>query len=267
LNAPVIEYEGVQPVNGTDCHVIGMTYDEATGSRAKLYIGTDDYLLRRKETPVMVSGNAARLRSNGAFVFNAREIKVNPAIDEGAFRLIPPPGYKQTDFKQVSKSRTQRQAGQGIQATRILRRPAAPQIGNPAPEWSLKDTNGKTVRLKDLQGKVVVLDFWASWCGPCRKAMPGLQKLHERFKDQPVAIYGVNCREKKRDFDTAAFIKKQGFTYPQLTNGNGAANAYGVRGIPAFFIIGKDGKIAYSGKGFHPRMETLMGNKIEEALK
>ncbi len=272
LNAAVIEYQGIRDINGTPCHVIVMTYDEATRSKATLYIGKDDYILRRKETPVMVSANANLRRPNGAFVFTARDFKLNPTLEADTFRLSPPPGYKKSDFQMVSQSRKQRQAGQGIQATRIRQRPnspqvGSPQVGNPAPEWTLKDTNGKNVSLKDLRGKVVVLDFWASWCGPCRRAMPGMQKLHERFKGKPVAIYGVNCREKKRDFDPAEFMKKQGFSYPQLTNGNIAANAYRVRGIPAFFVIGKDGKIVHAGKGFSPQMESQMGNIIERALK
>lgn len=272
LNAATVEYQGIREINGTPCHVIATTYDEATRSKATLYIGKDDYILRRKETPVMVSASANLRRPSGAFVFTARDFKLNPSIEANTFRISPPPGYKKTDFQMVSQSRSQRQAGQGIQATRIRQRATpsqagAPQVGNPAPEWTLKATNGKSVSLKDLRGKVVVLDFWASWCNPCRRAMPGMQKLHERFKDKPVAIYGVNCREKRRGFDPAAFMKKQGLTYPQLTNGNIAANAYGVRGIPAFFIIGKDGKLVHAGKGFSPQMESQMGNIIERALK
>ncbi len=68
----------------------------------------------------------------------------------------------------------------------------------------MKDPAGKSVSLKSLRGKIVLLDFWATWCGPCRMAMPGLQKLHDRYKDKPVAIYGVNCRERRPDANPMA---------------------------------------------------------------
>lgn len=267
LNAAVLQYAGVAEAAGVPCHVVLATYDEATDSKARFYIGREDYLLRRKETHAMVSRNAARLVPDAAFVFTAERLETNVAIEDTVFKLEPPAGYKRSGFEVLKKSPSERRAG-GIRAARPKQRATGlPRVGQAAPDWTLKDSSGKRVSLKDLRGKVVVMDFWASWCGPCRRAMPGMQKLYQRFKDKPVAVFGVNCRERRAGFDPSAFMKKKGFTYPQLTNGNAVANAYGVRGIPAFFIIGKDGKLLHAGRGYSPQMEAQMGRIVEEALK
>jgi len=123
---------------------------------------------------------------------------------------------------------------------------AAPAIGAMAPEFAFKDPEGETHALKDYRGKVVVLDFWATWCGPCRKVMPQMQELHEQYEDQGVVVIGMNVNENK---DAAAFMKEQGYDYKLLLNAESSIQDYGVRGIPAFFVIAPDGKLAWSGSG------------------
>jgi thiol-disulfide isomerase/thioredoxin len=136
--------------------------------------------------------------------------------------------------------------------------------GAEAPDWSLSTPDGTAITLKSLRGKVVVLDFWAVWCVPCKKAMPGIQKLHEKFKDKPVVVYGIDTWEKGNN-DPAGYMKKSGFTYGLLLKGETIAPAYGIQGIPVFYVIGTDGKVVYAAAGSDN--EAPLGPAIEKALK
>lgn len=256
LASATIEYEGQVKVEDVECHVIQVNYEKPRGHKVKLYLGKEDHLLRRTERPIRMNMPGQPQGPKPILVYNVKNLKVNPEVDDKAFQLKYTNGYEKKDFRsQRNGSMARRQKASGGKL----------QIGSDAPDWTLTSATGEEVSLKSLRGKIVVLDFWATWCGPCKMAMPGLQKLHEKFKDQPVAIFGVNCREKHPN--PMAYIKKKGYTYGQLLKGNAVASAYGVGGIPAFYIIDKDGKILHIGRGFHPQMEAQMGRIIEEALK
>lgn len=138
--------------------------------------------------------------------------------------------------------------------------------GDDAPAFTLKDTAGTEVTLASLKGRVVLLDFWATWCGPCKAAMPSIQKIHEHFKDKPVSIIGVNTWEEK---PTAAadYMKKKGFTYGCLLKGDDLATAYGISGIPTLVLIDANGKVLDISVGFDPAEEDALIKKIEAQLQ
>jgi peroxiredoxin len=127
--------------------------------------------------------------------------------------------------------------------------PIGYQVGQRAPEWRLHDPSGREHALSDYRGNVVVMDFWATWCGPCRQAMPGMQKLHDQLASRNVKVFGITTGERS---DPAAFMKSKNFTYGLLLNGDKVALQYGVRGIPAFFVVGVDGRVIHTAKGFDP---------------
>lgn len=137
-------------------------------------------------------------------------------------------------------------------------------VGAQAPEWTLKDAAGKEHKLSEFKGKVVVMDFWATWCGPCKKAMPSIQKTHEKFKDKGVVVIGVSTWEK--DGDPVTYMKEKGFNYSLYLKGDEVAKQYGVTGIPAFFVIGGDGKIVFAEQGFDPSDEKKLEKVIEQHL-
>lgn len=133
-----------------------------------------------------------------------------------------------------------------------------------APDFSLSTLDGKTISLASMRGKVVFLDFWASWCPPCRSSIPYVEKLSESYADKEVVFLGVNVEGDPEA--AAAFTKKQGMHYPVLIGDAAVSKAYRVQGIPAFFIIGPKGTIEGKYVGFTPGTETEWAAKINALL-
>ncbi len=139
--------------------------------------------------------------------------------------------------------------------------------GKIAPEWTLKDPDGNSHSLTDYRGKIVLLDFWATWCGPCRQEMPKLQKVHEEYSAENVAVIGISTREKG---DPEKFMSKNNYTYQLLLNGEKITEKYNVSGLPTLYIINQDGEIIYSKVGIKVGRKVngyqKIVNTIEKAL-
>jgi peroxiredoxin len=118
--------------------------------------------------------------------------------------------------------------------------------GETAPDWQLKDAEGKAHSLSAYRGKVVVMDFWATWCRPCSAVMPRMQKLHEKFADKGVVVFGVNSWE---NGDAISLMKEKRYSYGLLLNGEEIAEAYKVATLPVVYVIGIDGRIIYCHEG------------------
>ncbi len=128
------------------------------------------------------------------------------------------------------------------------------RIGKPAPAIAGKDVDGRPVATADLRGKVVLVEFWATWCPPCVAAIPHLQELERRFGDQGFVILGVNvdamhedARESKQALNTVRrFLVRHGVTWTNLMSGEGPADlarAFGVEEVPVNFLVGRDGTV------------------------
>jgi len=135
------------------------------------------------------------------------------------------------------------------------------EIGETAPNWKLRDPEGKTHSLSEYRGRIVVMDFWATWCGPCSAVMPRMQKLHEKFADRGVVVFGVNSWEKS---DPVALMKKKLYSYELLLKGEEIAELYKVTILPVIYIIGFDGKVIYCHEGMD---DKNMSSVIEKYLK
>jgi peroxiredoxin len=141
-----------------------------------------------------------------------------------------------------------------------------------APNWSLKGLDGKPMKLADYKGKVVVLDFWGSWCKPCRLELPHFQKLYERYAAKGVAFVGINWENPGpaplRVKAAADFITENRFTFPvALDHDAVAAKAYEVVSFPTVFVIDRGGQIRYRNTGYADGVEQLMVAQIEALLK
>ena len=243
LGADSLEYEGKKSISGTECHVIHVIYAEDEGE-ARWYFGIEDFLPHRVDR-IFRAGTR-----EGIHVLELSDIDTTPEFDEGTFATAVPKGYAEVKYEPPAK----RPPPRGLLAA-----------GSKAPDWTLETPTGEVVSLSKLRGKVVVLDFWAIWCTPCVRAMPAVQKLHERFKGKPLAVFGISTWERKRA-DPVAFMKKKKLTYGLLLKGDQVAQAYGIQGIPTFYVIGPDGTILHASSGFDPSGEAKLAKLIETAL-
>jgi thiol-disulfide isomerase/thioredoxin len=136
-------------------------------------------------------------------------------------------------------------------------------IGRPAAEFKVDDLKGKPHELKDFKGKVVIMDFWYRGCGWCMRAMPQVKELAEEFRDQPVAVLGMNT-DRKED-DAKFVIDKMGLTYLTL-KAEGLPEKYGVRGFPTLVIIDKQGKVQDLYVGYSPDLHKEVGEIVRNLL-
>ena len=132
-------------------------------------------------------------------------------------------------------------------------------------DFTLQDLEGRAVSLSDYKGKVVFLDFWATWCPPCRMSIPYVEKLAKKYKDNKnVVVLGINLQE---DIETILdFLKKQKISYPILLSDKKVISNYKIRSIPAFFIIDQNGNIFNQYLGFAPGVDENWQKDIEKLL-
>ena len=127
-----------------------------------------------------------------------------------------------------------------------------------APEWQLKDLDGNPVKLSDFKGKVVILNFWATWCPPCRREIPTFVSLQKQYADKGLVIIGVSLDEKGPDV-VKPFVAKMGINYPVVMGDPKIAADYGgIAVVPTTFLIDRNGKVAAEHEGDADRA-TLEG--------
>ncbi len=224
--------EGVAMVGGVECNVVYVDYSELSNRQlfdVWWYFAKSDALPRRVDMHLVSVGG------DGFTITEIERIDLDPPLTAAQLALAVPEGFKVEKAKEP-------EARQGVAIVKA----AGPQVGQAATDWTLKDASGKDVSLSDLRGKVVVMDFWATWCPPCRAVMPSLQKLHEKYKDSGVLVLGMNCWESG---DAQAHMKDNGFTYGLMLKADDVAKAYGVSAIPTLIVVGPDGKIIHRSLG------------------
>lgn len=137
----------------------------------------------------------------------------------------------------------------GIALAGLFARSGA-DAGRPAPDFTLAELNGTDVTLSAMHGKVVLLNFWATWCGACRSEMPSLESLYRNFRSyREFAVLTVSVDQRGKSA-VAQFMASNGYDFPVLLDsGNAMSSAYGVRGLPSTFVIGRDGQIIWNCAG------------------
>lgn len=244
-------------------------------------VGTRYKISKKTNLPLMVErihpGTAANTYELSRSVV-VTQWKTNTDATPGEYSISIPDGYRVRAAQRMNVAANTKKPdapGAGIpvppKKTGIQNadaRGAAPfavAVGSQAPDFSLKTPDGTTKTLASYKGKLLLLDFWGTWCPPCRMAMPGLQKLHEKYKDKGLAVVGMNY-EHAKDADAAKYMKDQRLDYELLLHAEQVVDKYKIRGFPTFFLIDPDGKILWSEVGYSPEHEKTLDKLISDQL-
>jgi cytochrome c biogenesis protein CcmG/thiol:disulfide interchange protein DsbE len=149
----------------------------------------------------------------------------------------------------------------------LLPRPelGRPTWHEPAPAFSVKTLEGERLRLSDLRGEVVLVNFWATWCPPCRREMPAFQAAYERYRDRGFSVVGLSTDLGGRDA-VRAYVKQAGVTYPVALASEGVRLAYGgVSMLPQSFLVDREGKVRKIVRGAFE--EEALRRSLEELLE
>ncbi|MBI1355599.1 MAG: redoxin domain-containing protein [Acidobacteria bacterium] len=247
VNARILRNEQVGLQSGeADCTVVEVQYNPPPGMREgsierTFWIARDTGLIVRERS----LASMAQPGQPGQKVRVTQEIDfqmalVNGGFDSGLFEFAPPPGAQRVESLRPDAEPTE-------------------TIDAVAPDFTLQDLGGGSVQLSSLRGKVVLLDFWASWCGPCRYDMPIVEQLHKERAADGLAVYGVNAEAAER---ARAYLAGNALSFPTLVDrGMEVAGLYRVRAIPTFVVIDRQGRVSAYLRGTQSRQQ------LEQALE
>jgi peroxiredoxin len=249
-----VEYLGETEIRGRSCHHIRMVYHPENNREEPLSTISDEYqfwINKVDDIPVQyINITSAHYKSDTLYQYQKRSLKtydLNIPQDPAIFTLAAIPDYYRVkDY-----------------APNISRDPLPNGIR--APNWRLPSLTGEHVRLQDLRGKVVLLDFFYNACAPCIMALPGLQSLHEKYADQGLHVIGINAFDKSAK-TISDLMAKHGVTYPVLYHGQEVAETYLAQGYPMLYLIDRKGTIIYSKSGFGFSMEEELDAEVRKAL-
>jgi peroxiredoxin len=143
---------------------------------------------------------------------------------------------------------------------------ALPTAGVVAPDFASKSDSGRNVRLSELRGQVVLINFWASWCSPCRQELPLLNKIYTQYRAAGFMLLAVNVDDNRKDAE--AMLKRLDLRFPTLFDGSKTvAKLYGVDTMPATLVIDRDGRVRFVHRGYYDGYERKYEQQVRELLK
>ena len=142
----------------------------------------------------------------------------------------------------------------------------AGSLSGPAPDFTLKSRSGENLKLSEYRGDVVMINFWASWCGPCRQEMPLLEEIYQKYSDLGFELLAVNVEEDSSKADD--LLRDVRVTFPILfDNTNKVSKLYKVVAMPSTVIVDRDGNIRYLHKGYLPGYEEEYRKQVKELIR
>ncbi len=222
-----------------DCYVVELPQElpknlpvQMESSPKTLWIDKARYLVVKESFSGKMSSPMGEMQMFTTTVFNVA--KINEPVSETLFTFTPPEGAKEV--------------------AELSFPGAASLAGKEAGDFTLKDLKGREFNLKNLRGKVVVLNFWATWCGPCRLELPHLEKLHQEFKDKGLVVLGVNDEESET---AREFVKSNNYSFPTLSDTKReVAKLYKISAIPTLIVVDREGKISTHFVGMRSEEEV-----------
>ncbi|MFQ5856778.1 MAG: TlpA family protein disulfide reductase [Anaerolineae bacterium] len=201
--------------------------------------------------------------SSGSSATAARDVPQNAIAEQKAIPVQP---------QQIAASRSS-QSQPRIQVRPAQPRSSAgvttsigrtPNVGDVAPDFTLKNLEGEKISLSDFEGQPVLINFWATWCAPCRIEMPAIENMYQKYKDDGFVVLAADVEESITV--VRSFVDSMGLTFPILLDYKGdiARRDYRIRGYPTSYFVGRDGKIVAAHRGM--MSEQVMRRYMEQVL-
>ncbi len=231
-----IEFAGVT----VRCTVLKLVH--APSDSAPAVLGPDSLFVDPSSAFVLksvhnVEGEVQGMAMKTRMVLEYDDIRMDTEPADELFVFVPPAGA--TEVEEFG----------GFGGTRV------DLTGTMAPDFRLADLDGKPHRLENYRGKVVLLDFWASWCAPCRKELPSIEKFHREYRDKGLVILAINSETQNV---ARSFVKKNGYTFPVVRDAEGTVfDDYAVSSIPVTIVIDRTGRIVAHFVGFGGEEELV----------
>lgn len=248
------EYLGETWIDNRECYHIRVVSkrDEDQEELMRVIMVETHYWIHKKDfIPVRYSVAVDLVMNNDTMrqfeSCSLKNYKLNPSKDKELISLKSIPAYYK--FKDYVP----------------YKRPESLPDDTLAPLWELNSILGEKIRLEDLRGKVVLVDFFYKSCYPCMLALPGLQAIHEKYKDSSVVVIGIDPYDTKEEM--VSFLAKRGVNYKILLDGKDAAKDYRVYAYPTLFIIDQHGRIRFTQIGYGEGTEEKLEQKIQEYIK
>jgi thiol-disulfide isomerase/thioredoxin/outer membrane lipoprotein-sorting protein len=230
-----------------DCFVLEVAYPPSTPNvqieelPRTYWIDKQTHLVLRQLTVVKADGPQYGGKVEQREEITFRRAMLEPTLPDSIFVFQPPAGSREVaEFAMNPEGRN----------------PGAAFIGQTAIDFTLKDLEGKSHSLKSLRGKIVLLDFWATWCGPCRMTMPQVAKIHTEYKTRGVEVMSINIGESADK--AGAYLQKNGYRFTALLDQDRTvAEQYKVGGIPTLVVIDRVGNVS----------DYMVGMRDEVALR
>jgi len=232
--------KGSQKVGNIPCRVVELS---GRGGTMTLYTGEKDGLVYRM---------VYKMPDGDTYEERVVALQLNTPIQQSVFAFKPPAGAKKAEPNRAEET---------------ARDDTTSLKGAEAPDFTLSDLEGNEVSLSGLRGKVVFIDFWATWCPPCRESLPHTQSLsqHEKATSGDLVVLAVNAREAPDK--VKKFMQDNNYTFRVLLDKDGKVlDSFKVRGIPTFVLIDREGKVAWVQVGFMPGSEKVMDEAVAQAI-